>query len=93
MKVQLFRDGIVGVSPYVLRLKDGVYERVLRAHNPCTAKGLPLMQKRARAIDKTKYIPLITSPNIGIVWYDMPDDAEIYTAEEIRTIDHTPTNR
>ncbi len=87
MKIQLFLGTPSAAGAYLLRLKDGVYDRVLVLQSPCTAKGMPVSQTWARHLDKAVYCPLITSPHIGQLEYGMPADAEIYTAEEVRAID------
>lgn len=87
MKIQLFLYNTSGAGPYLLRLKDGIYDRVLWMNNPCTAKGMPIIQQCARALNKTEHTTLITSPHIGHIEFGLPDNAEVYTAKEIADID------
>lgn len=87
MKVQLFSTPS-GYPAYYLRLKDGVYDRVNAYPAPCTASGTPIDQRYARAIDKDRYLPVITSAYDGYIFFGLPEDAEVYTVAEVAAIDH-----
>ncbi len=87
MKVQLFSMPF-GYSTHFLRLKDGVYDRVNAFSAPCTAPGTPIDQRYARAIDKDRYFPVITSAHDGYIFFGLPEGAEVYTAAEVAAIDH-----
>lgn len=87
MKVQLFSTPS-GYPAYYLRLKDGVYDRVNAFPAPCTAPGTPIDQRYARATDKDRYFPVITSAHDGYIFFGLPEGAEVYTAAEVAAIDH-----
>lgn len=72
---------------FVYRLKDGVYDLVNQYEHPCTAPGRPVSQLAVRMLDKERHVPLI-SRAFDRALYEVPADAEIYTAEEVDRIDH-----
>lgn len=86
-KIQLFNATPSAPGVFLIRLKDGVYTRVHAMQKPCTAEGTQVSQFWARHLDKEVYYPLISSPHIGRLEYNMPADYEVYTAEEIAKID------